>query len=47
MKRGPRDWLKSRAAWYAASLLVLALVFASYLQPGLVFDLASRVWSCF
>ncbi len=47
MKRRPKDWLKSRTAWYAASLLVLALVFASYLQPGLMFDLATRVWSCF
>lgn len=47
MKRRPPDWLKARALWYAASALALALVFASYLQPGLMFDLANRVWSCF
>lgn len=33
-------------AWISA-LLVLALVFASYLQPALVVDLANRLWSCF
>lgn len=25
----------------------LALVFASYLRPGMVFELANRVWACF
>ena len=34
------------AAWSAAAL-VLALVFALYLNPHLVFDLANRVWACF
>lgn len=34
------------AAWLAA-LLALALVFAAYLSPHLVVDLASRVWACF
>lgn len=33
-------------AWIAAGL-VLAAVFAAYLQPGLAVDLANRVWSCF
>ena len=34
------------AAWLAAAL-ALALVFAAYLSPHLVVDLASRVWACF
>ena len=33
-------------AWLAAGL-VLALVFAAYLSPHLVVDLANRVWACF
>ena len=33
-------------AWTAV-LAVLVLVFASYLSPHLVVDLASRVWACF
>ena len=41
------SWLRSRWLWRAASLLALALVFASYLRPDLMFNLASRVWSCF
>ena len=39
--------LRSRWAWRAAALLALALVFAAYLQPDLMFELANRVWSCF
>jgi len=31
----------------ASALLVLALVFAAYLDPHAVVDLANRVWSCF
>ncbi|WP_294638907.1 hypothetical protein [uncultured Aquabacterium sp.] len=34
------------AAWLAA-LAVLAGVFALYARSGLVFDLATRLWSCF
>lgn len=34
------------AAW-ATALLALAAVFAAYLDPHTVVDLASRVWSCF
>jgi len=34
------------AAWLAAAL-ALALVFAAYLSPHLVVDLANRVWACF
>ena len=33
-------------AW-AAALLVLAAVFAAYLDPHVVVDLGNRVWSCF
>lgn len=33
-------------AWSLA-LAVLALVFAAYLNPHLVRDLASQVWACF
>jgi hypothetical protein len=39
--------LRSRWAWRAAALLALGLVFAAYLQPDLMFELANRVWSCF
>jgi hypothetical protein len=40
-----RRWLKAGA--YATAALVLAAVFAAYLNPHLVVDLASRVWACF
>jgi hypothetical protein len=40
-------WWRSRWFWRTAALLALALVFASYLQPDLMFELANRVWSCF
>ena len=30
-----------------AVAVVLALVFVSYLNPQLAFDLATRVWACF
>ena len=42
MKRPGQVW----AAWLAAAL-ALALVFAAYLSPHLVVDLANRVWACF
>ncbi len=32
---------------WAALALVLGAVFAAYLSPHMVVDLASRVWSCF
>jgi hypothetical protein len=32
---------------WAAALLVLAAVFAAYLSPHLVADLANRIWACF
>ena len=47
MNRPLSPWWRSRWLWWTASLLALALVFASYLQPDLMFELASRVWSCF
>ncbi|WP_310461159.1 hypothetical protein [Sphaerotilus sp.] len=27
--------------------VALGLVFAAYLQPGLIVDLGNRLWSCF
>lgn len=42
MKLKPRQLL----AWTAA-IVVLALVSWSYTQPGLMVDLATRVWACF
>jgi hypothetical protein len=39
--------LASRWTWRIAALIALALVFASYLQPDLVMQLATQVWSCF
>ena len=38
---------RARWAWRAAALASLALVFASYLQPDLVQQLATQVWNCF
>ncbi len=39
--------LAARVAIWSGALAVLALVFASYLSPHLVVDLANRVWACF
>jgi hypothetical protein len=36
-----------RVALRAAIAAALAAVFAAYLQPGLMLDLATRLWSCF
>jgi hypothetical protein len=36
-----------RVALIAAVAAALAAVFAAYLQPGLMLDLATRLWSCF
>jgi len=36
-----------RALAWAAAMLALGAVFAAYLSPHLVFDLANRVWACF
>jgi hypothetical protein len=33
-------------AWTAVAL-ALGATFAAYLSPGLMLDLASRVWACF
>ncbi len=48
MMRTPnsRARIKLLAAW-AAVLAVLAAVFASYLQPARVVELANLMWSCF
>jgi hypothetical protein len=34
------------AAW-ALAVVVLAAVFASYLNPHMALDIANRVWACF
>lgn len=47
MKTAVDGWLRSRWLWRIAAVAALGLVFASYLQPSLIFDLANRVWSCF
>ena len=47
MNMDPGRWWQSRWLWRTASLLALALVFAAYLQPDLMLDLANRIWSCF
>jgi len=36
-----------KAALLAAAAVALAAVFAAYLNPHLVVDLASRLWACF
>ena len=36
-----------RVSAWATALVVLALVFAAYLDPHTVVDLANRVWACF
>jgi hypothetical protein len=36
-----------RTLLWSAALAAMAAVFASYLQPHLVVDLANRVWACF
>jgi hypothetical protein len=47
MKAPPSRWWHSPWLWRLVSLAVLALVFAAYLQPDLMFDIANFVWSCF
>jgi hypothetical protein len=42
-----KELLASRWTWRAAALAALALVFASYLQPDLILQLATQVWNCF
>jgi len=36
-----------RWALWAGALAALAVVFAAYLNPHLMVDVANRVWSCF
>ena len=43
----PGRWWHSPWVWRIATAVALGLVFATYLQPDLMFDLANRVWSCF
>jgi len=42
----PSGAVRRVAAW-AAAVVVLAAVFASYLNPHLAVDIANRVWACF
>ena len=37
----------ARLAWGLLGAALLACVFAAYLSPHLVLDLANRVWACF
>lgn len=46
MKRNRLSRLPS-LLWGAAAAALLAAVFAAYLNPHTVMDLANRVWSCF
>ena len=36
-----------KARWWIAIALLLALVFAAYLRPGFLFDMATRIALCF
>lgn len=36
-----------KALLWALALIALTLTFVAYLQPGLVMDVATRLWSCF
>lgn len=36
-----------KLAWYAATLALLALVFALYGQPDFLMTVANQVWGCF
>lgn len=47
MKVAGTPWLRSRWFWRGSAALALLLVFLSYLQPQLMFELANRVWNCF
>jgi hypothetical protein len=44
--RAPRPNSKRLLAW-AAALVALALVFAAYLRPSMVFSIAGQLWNCF
>ena len=37
----------SRTVWGVGAVALLVSVFAAYLNPHTVMDLATRVWSCF
>lgn len=38
---------RNKVMWGLASAIVLALVFASYLQRDFVFGMANQIWACF
>jgi hypothetical protein len=45
MKPAAHAWLRASGA--ALAVLALAAVFTAYLEPGLMVDLANRLWACF
>jgi hypothetical protein len=45
MKASSNRW--ARVAAYGTAAVTLALVFAWYLNPHMVLDIAARVWACF
>ena len=45
--RSPWAPTPRRALAWVAVAAALAAVFVSYLNPSMVFDLATRVWACF
>ncbi len=47
MSRGQRPHRLGTYLLAVVALVVLGLVFLLYFQAPLVFDLASRLWSCF
>lgn len=47
MKPAINALLRSRLLWAVVSAIALALVFAAYLQPDLMVELANFVRSCF
>ncbi len=47
MKPAPGLTSTWRALAALVAAIVLALVFAAYLRPGFVLDMANRLWLCF
>ena len=40
-------WEEQDSPWQHAAVLLLALVFMSYLRPSMIVELGNRLWSCF
>ena len=47
LPRGASKGTLTRTLGAASALALLAAVFAAYLNPHTVMDLATRVWACF